>query len=276
MRRLVIAVLAGLLIAAAGLAVRSSVGQPAGARAASSNDLTVWVGWGTRELSVFKSVVAVYQRAHPNVHVNVIGNINDNKIVAAIRAGNAPDVASSFNSYNVGVYCGTGGWIDLGPMLKQAHISAAQFPPATNYYTQFKGKRCALPLLADTYGLYYNKQLFKAAGIKRPPRTISELTADAKKLTKRDKKGNIKVAGLDPFIGFYENVPERWITQYGGKWLDQSKHSILSKQPAWSKWLRWQRRMINWYGYGKLVRFQAGLRSEEHTSELQSLRHLVC
>ena len=60
------------------------------------------------------------------------------------------------------------------------------FPAAPRYYTQYEGKRCALPLLADDYGLYYNKKLFKAAGITRPPRTMSELAADAKKLTVRD------------------------------------------------------------------------------------------
>src|SRR5205807_6553230 len=134
-----------------------------------------------------------------------------------------------FNSYNVGVYCGTGGWIDLAPLMKQSGIQASMFPAATQYYTQYGGTRCALPLLADTYGLYYNKALFKAAGIAGAPKTMDELTADAKKLTKFNPDGSIKVLGIDPLIGFYENVPERWITSWGGKWLDSSKHAILAK-----------------------------------------------
>src|SRR4051812_39743346 len=141
--------------------------------------LKLWVGWSARELKVFKGVVADYHKLHPNVTVDITGGINDNKIVAAIRAGSAPDVVSSFNSYNVGVYCGTGGWIDLSPFLKKDGISTSDFPAATNYYTQYGGKKCALPLLADTYGLYYNKALFKKAGITNPPRTMSELMADA-------------------------------------------------------------------------------------------------
>ena len=82
--------------------------------------------------------------------------------------------------------------------MKKDSIDASMFPPAPRYYTQYEGKRCALPLLADDYGLYYNKKLFKAAGIKSPPKTMSELAADAKKLTVRDKSGKIKVAGFDP------------------------------------------------------------------------------
>ena len=141
-------------------------------------------------------------------------------------------------------------------------MSASAFPAATQYYTQFDGKRCALPLLADTYGLYYNKSLFKAAHIAGPPKTIDQLTADVKKLTKFNPDGSIKVLGMDPFIGFYENVPERWVTAWGGKWLDGNQHSILSKEPGWSKWLKWQKQMIDWIGYNKLVRFQSGLGDE--------------
>src|SRR4051795_8128625 len=190
--------------------------------------LKVWVGWSARELKVFKGVVADYETAHPNVTVQVTGGINDNKIVSAIRAGTAPDVVSSFNSYNVGVYCGTGGWIDLSSLMKGSGISTSIFPDATNYYTQYGGKKCALPLLADTYGLYYNKTLFSKAGIAGPPRTIAELTADAKKLTVRNKDGSLKQVGFDPFIGFYENVPERWITSFGGTYTDASGKAHLA------------------------------------------------
>src|SRR3954470_11100770 len=193
-------VLALLVLCALGVA---AVGATAAtAKKSAPTKLTVWVGWSARELSVFKKVAAESDKPRPNVTVDVFGSKNDDKIVAAIRAGNAPDVASSFNSYDVGIYCGTGGWIDLKPLMRKDHIDASIFPPAPRYYTQYGGKRCALPLLADDYGLYYNKKLFRAAGIKSPPKTMSELTADAKKLTVRDKSGKIKVAGFDPVVGF--------------------------------------------------------------------------
>jgi len=253
-------VLALLVLCALGVA---AVGATAAtAKKSAPTKLTVWVGWSARELSVFKKVAAEYDKSHANVTVDVLGSINDDKIVAAIRAGNAPDVASSFNSYDVGIYCGTGGWIDLSPLMKQSGIKTADFPAATNYYTQFGGKKCALPLLADTYGLYYNKDQFKAAGIAGPPKTISELTADAKKLTKFNADGSIKVLGFDPFIGFYENTPERWVTAWGADWLDSSNHSILSKQAGWSSWMKWLKSYVNWVGYKKLVKFQAGLGDE--------------
>ena len=32
-------------------------------------------------------------------------------------------------------------------------------------YTSFEGKQCALPMLTDAYGLYYNTDMFAEAGI---------------------------------------------------------------------------------------------------------------
>jgi multiple sugar transport system substrate-binding protein len=244
-----------LLIGALVVAAAAAAGS---AHRASPTKLTIWVGWSAgHELTSFKKLAAEYDQNHPEVTVKVVGGIDDNKIVAAIRSGTAPDVVSSFNSYNVGNYCGSGGWIDLTPLLKKDHIDPSIFPPAPRYYTAYNGKRCALPLLADDYGLYYNKKLFKAAGITHPPKTISELTADAKKLTVRDKSGKITIAGFDPVIGFYENTPERWIQAYGGKWIDSKGHSLIGSDPAWAKWAKWQKSLVDWYGYSNLVRFQA-------------------
>jgi multiple sugar transport system substrate-binding protein len=258
-----------LVLAAVVAGTTRSSAQARTAATRAPTTLTIWVGWSaaTHELKVFKQLIAEYQAKHPDLRISVVGDITDTKIVAAIRSGTAPDVVSSFNSYNVGNYCGTGGWIDLTPYLKKDHINMNIFPPATRYYTAYGGKQCALPLLADDYGLYYNKVLFKKAGITRPPRTISELTADAKKLTQRSSNGTITVAGLDPVIGFYENVPERWGQSFGVKWLDASGHSNISKDPAWAKMFTWQKSLVDWYGYNNLVRFQAGLGDEFSASQ---------
>jgi multiple sugar transport system substrate-binding protein len=269
MRRLALAALLALTLTALGSAAAFTSSIPArSTRAAGPQKLTIWVGWSAgHELTVFKQVVAEYNKTQHDVNWNVVGGIVDAKILAAIRSGTAPDVVSSFNSYNVGNYCGTGGWIDLTSLLNKDHISPSMFPAATRYYTQYGGKRCALPLLADTYGLYYNKNLLEAAGIKSPPKTMTELTADAKKLTKRNPDGSLKVVGLDPLIGFYENVPERWVTSFGGKWIDAKGHAILAKDPAWTKFAKWQKSLVDWYGYKNLVRFQAGLGDEFSSSQ---------
>ena len=77
-----------------------------------------------------------------------------------------------------------------------------------------------MPLLADVYGFYYNKDLFKKAGLTRPPRTLEELTAYAKKLTTRKADGSLDVVGYDPFIGFYQNTISAYAPLVNAKWFD--------------------------------------------------------
>jgi multiple sugar transport system substrate-binding protein len=223
--------------------------------------ITLWNGFTERELGVIKQAVAAFHRTHPWITVKVVGGINDDKIIAAIRGGNSPDVAQSFTADNTGLFCSSGGWIDLKPYMDASKIDASMFPQAVQTYTQYQGKRCALPMLADTYGLYYNKDLFKKAGITAPPKTMSELTADAKKLTVRDGD-NFKVVGFDPAQGFYENAPAHYGPLFGANWVDASNKSIISKQPGWAEFMNWQKGLIDFYGFDKLRRFHAGAGDE--------------
>ena len=264
MATLVVLLAALALVAVAAAAVSEDAGStaPAAKTGAAAETLTVWVGWSARELSEFKKVAAEYDKKNAAVTVKVVGGINDDKIIAALRGGNAPDVVSSFTSANVGIYCPSGGWIDLGPYLKRDKVDMNQFPAATLYYTQYKGKRCALPLLADVYGFYYNKKLFAAAGLKAPPKTLAELATYAKKLTKKNPDGSLKVVGYNPFFGFYQNTAGAYQPSVNGKWFDSDGKSTLGKDPAWQKLLRWQKGLVDYYGHKNLVKWNAGAGDE--------------
>jgi len=256
---------AAIVVALAVLAAMAALGAVSSSAApgkAHATTLTVWVGWSARELSEFKKVTAEYDAKNPKVSVKVVGGINDDKIIAALRSGNAPDVVSSFTSSNVGIYCSSGGWIDLAPFLKKDGISTSIFPAATMYYTQFKGTRCALPLLADVYGFYYNKALFKKAGLTAPPKTFAELTAYAKKLTTRKGDGSLDVVGFDPVFGFYQNGIGGYQPLVGAKYFDPSGKSAISRDPGWKTLLNWQKGLIDYYGYDKLVKWQTGAGDE--------------
>ena len=78
----------------------SSSDESTGAEGTSSTaaepvDLTLWVGFTNRELQVIKDAVKEYDDANPNVTVKVVGGINDDKIIASLRGGDAPDAAST-------------------------------------------------------------------------------------------------------------------------------------------------------------------------------------
>jgi multiple sugar transport system substrate-binding protein len=111
-------------------------------------------------------------------------------------------------------------------------------------------------MLADVYGLYYNEDMLAKAGLSGPPKTMSELLDYAKKLTVRNPDGSLKVVGIDPLDGFYENAAAHWGPSWGADWTDDSGKSSLSSNPGWAKMLQWQKELIDWYGYDDLVRWQ--------------------
>jgi multiple sugar transport system substrate-binding protein len=259
MRRVAIAVLVLLVLSASVIAGCGGSSESS----SGSADLTFWTGFTDRELGVMKDVIADFEKTHPNIHVKVVGGISDDKIVAAIRGGNAPDVAHSFDAgAYTGAYCSNGAWIDLADYMNQDGLSDDVFPEVPRQYSQFEGTRCALPMLADAYGLYYNKDLFAKAGLDSPPQNVSQLMDYAKKLTERNPDGSLKVVGLDPFDGFYENIAAHWAPQWGVDWVDESGKSNLAAQPGWADMLRWQKELIDWYGYDNLVRWQASAGDE--------------
>ena len=263
MRRVLLAfgVLLMLTITGCGGSSKSASSTSSSTTKVEPANITIWTPFVDPELITFKKVVKDFETKNPGIHVKVIGGTNDDKIVAAIRGGNAPDVAQSFTSDNTGVFCPSGAWIDLGSYMQKDGVKDSIFPAAPRDYSRFEGKRCALPMLADAYGLYYNKTLLAKAGYKSPPKTISELTAMAKKLTQRDSSGKLKVVGFNPFPSWYENVPAHFGPSWGANWVDSGGNSNLNT-PAWADQLRWQKSLIDWYGYDNLVRFNAGAGDE--------------
>ena len=255
MRRLTVAlvVLGALLLAVFGASARG--GQDARA-AKEPVTISFWSPYTARELRVLNSAFAVFHKKYPWITVKSTGNSNPTKLTAAIRGGNAPDVAALFETDTLGAFCGSGAWIDLASRIRSDHLNMNLFPKTIRDYTAYGDKRCAMPLLADTYGLYYNKAMFKKAGLSAPPKTLDQLSAYAKKLTQRDASGKIKVAGFDPYMTWYEHAPAHLGPMTGATWMKDGK-SNLAADPGWSTLLRWQKRLVDWYGYDNLVKWQA-------------------
>ncbi len=79
------------------------------------------------------------------------------------------------------------------------------FYPAFMANSQAGGKTWGIPFQRSTIVLYWNKELFKEAGLdpNRPPATWKEMLEYAHKLTRRDAAGNITQYGVQiPSSGF--------------------------------------------------------------------------
>ncbi|MEU3031894.1 ABC transporter substrate-binding protein [Streptomyces incarnatus] len=257
------------LTASAVLLTAACTGQSgAGATDDPTKDTTItfWHAWSApNEVAAVKSLVAGFEKAHPDIHVRIVGNMTDDKINQALRAGggDAPDVISSFTTNNVGKFCSSGALIDLDPFLKKAGIDPARtFPKAMNEYTRFDGDRCTVPLLGDAYGLYYNKTAFAKAGIGQPPKTWSEFEADARKLTVPDGD-SYKQLGFMPDYHGWETTTEHYLGQFSPTYFTADGKSNVAEDPAFREGFALQKRLVDELGgFRRLERFRATLGDE--------------
>lgn len=256
------------LAALSALATACTGGSAADASDDPKADVTLnfWHGWSAPgEVKAIEENVARFRKTHPNIKVNVTGNMTDDKINQALRAGGdkSPDVVSSFTTDSVGKFCNSGAFADLNPFLRKSGVDKAKvFPKSLLEYTQFKGNQCTLPLLNDAYGLLYNKTAFAAAGITEPPKTWSQFAADAEKLTKPNGDSYDQLGVMPTFHG-YETTPMRLAAQWSPTYFGADGRSNLAKDPAFAKMLTAQKDLVaKLGGYEKLERFRAGFGDE--------------
>ena len=208
------------------------------------------------EVTAFKSALARLHTKYPWLTVNFVPNKDDAAFAKAVAAGDPPDVFVSSAPDNVGKFCANGTVADLGPFLSSAKVNVgATFPPATLVYTKYKGKQCALPLLTDAYALYYNKKMFAAAGITTPPKTLSELAADAKKLTVKNSDGSIKTFG---FVSRSDYNGNRYLytgVQSGNRFYGDNGKATFGTDTKWQQLLQWDKTLGDSYGAGSVQKF---------------------
>ncbi|WP_329051759.1 extracellular solute-binding protein [Amycolatopsis sp. NBC_01488] len=225
--------------------------------------ITVYSKFTDREYGVVTAGLNKLKAKYPNIEIKHEGNQDDDKLTQSIRGGNPPDVAISFYTDNLGAWCSTGSFQDLKPYIDRDKIDLNQIPDAVRNYTEYQGKRCAMPMLADVYGMYYNTDMFASKGITSPPKTMSELFEDTKKLTEFNPDGSIKVAGFLPSMPFYANQAQYWAQYFGAPFLGPDGKSDLASNPGWKAMFEFQKQLIDFYGgHDKVEKFKAGLGDE--------------
>nr|WP_179389919.1 sugar ABC transporter substrate-binding protein [Psychromicrobium silvestre] len=135
------------------------------------------------------------QQTGIKVNLEVIGwNDLQTRIQTAVTSGQAPDVVNIGNTWASSLQA-TGAFLPYGDAEMQAIGGADKFVKTALDTGGAAGQPpTSVPLYGFAYGLYYNKAMFTAAGLK-PPTTWEDMVADAKKLTTGGKHGFALAAG---------------------------------------------------------------------------------
>ncbi len=169
------------------------IGSTALAGVASADTMTMWVrASGTNAAA---HLVDLWNATHPDkIELTTIpDNQMVTKLATGVQAGEVPDLVS-FDLIYMPDFMKAGFLVDLTADLK-ADPNYASVAQAYKDIATYEGKLYGAGFTPDVSILVWNKDLFKKAGLDpdKPPRTIGEIHADAKK---------IRALGGDTY-GFY-------------------------------------------------------------------------
>ncbi|HEY8282318.1 MAG TPA: sugar ABC transporter substrate-binding protein [Leifsonia sp.] len=237
------------LAAAAGISVALSGCSGGGGGASSGGDgkATVTYGiWDVTQAVVMKQLAAEFHKKNPNITVQVQVTPWDSywtKLKTAATGGSAPDVFW-MNDANFEQYASGGAIKDLQPMVGNSDIKMSNYVAAqANAYT-YNGHPYGIPKDVDSIALWYNKKLFKEAGVKPPTPswTGDDLLAAAQKLT-NPAKGVFGIAAQNTGQqSYYVTIP-----QEGGYVISPDKKKSGLDSPESIKGIQFWTDMINKY-----------------------------
>ena len=219
-------------------------------------DITFWHPWTAEDEGPIDAVVDEFNKTHKDVHVTVVGNTGEKQMIA-LASGSPPDIILA-GSTNIIPWAAQGVIEPLDSYMKQSNFSTTQFIPGLMTDLEYNGHTYALPYSGQIESaLLYNKKDFQAAGIQTPPKTLSELYADAQKLTKRDSRGNITQIGFMPDYPWFD--PVFWPLVFGGKFYDPATKQVTPTDPANIQALEYERKFYELYGTNQINLFKSGL-----------------
>ncbi len=184
-----------MLLAASGCGRQAEAPQPQ-KEAKAPVELTFYypVAVGGPITKLIEGMANDFMRANPDIKVKPVfaGNYSDTltKVQTAIQGGQSPEVAVLLST-DLYTLVDQDFVVPLDGFIQkdtdgQAYLK--DFYPAFMANSQAGGKTWGMPFQRSTVVLYWNKDLFKAAGLDpdKPPKTWDELVADGKRLTKPD------------------------------------------------------------------------------------------
>lgn len=182
--------------------------------------ITYWQYTFPAKVDEIKSLIKKFEDQNPNITVVTQDFPYDQynqKVAAAMHAGTGPDILNLYY-----------GW--LPQYIKQGYLQPIPQDIMTTSEIEKKyipmiqaskidGKYYTLPIAVRSLALFYNKDMFKAAGLdpNSPPKTWDELIEDAKKMTKRDASGKLEQEGFawDVNGQGYHAFEEVFLRQWG-------------------------------------------------------------
>lgn len=159
---------------------------------------------------IIDGMAADFEKENPGIKVKPIyaGSYQDTiaKTLTAVKGGDAPQVAVILST-DMFTLIDEDAIVPFDSLAKTDDDRAwlKGFYPGFMENSQTGGKTWGIPFQRSTVVMYWNKELFREAGLDpdKAPQDWNELVEMGKKLTKRDASGNVTTWGVQvPSSGF--------------------------------------------------------------------------
>jgi multiple sugar transport system substrate-binding protein len=217
--------------------------------------LTLRYCWGGEgEVVAMEKVIQAWNSTHPEIQVKGIsGNIKTEEIAAAVAGGAPPDMVIMCDNGAIAGFAHDKVITPLDDILTAIGADKSNIIPASLKWVTYQGKLYGLPFGQDTWALYYNTDMFTAAGLDpaKPPTTPDELWTDAEKLTKWNADGSLAVAGFIP------DDPDRNLEStsnlFNCQFYDEATKKITVNSPECVAWFNWYKKWYDTYNKGNAM-----------------------
>lgn len=216
-----------MILVATGLAAALVAGACSGATARTQVVLQVFAD--PAEAAAYQELIGAFEQENQDVEIKLVpvGSQSDHmaKLSTAFSAGNPPDLFL-VNYRRFGQFAGRGVLEPLGARLARSQVFGERdlFAEAVDAF-RFEGTLLCLPQNVSTPVVYWNRALFREAGLSPPAEgwTWDDMLRAAKALTKDDNgDGIIDIRGLGFEPSLNRFAPFIW--QAGGKIVDDLEH----------------------------------------------------
>jgi ABC-type glycerol-3-phosphate transport system substrate-binding protein len=175
----------------AGLAVAGTLAMPAYLRAQSNKKISILTWNIADQEALFKEEFADFQKQNPGVEIEWLDKKGPELPAfyqTQLVAGTAPDVVDLQGAIWV-EWAANGGLLDLTPyMQKDAEVAKLYNADYLSSFVYDK-KNYVIPFYIAKTLLFYNKTMFKEAGLSEPPKSFDEIMNFSQAMAKGEKTG---------------------------------------------------------------------------------------
>ena len=159
--------------------------------------ITYYGGWTGADLDKMQALVDEYNESQDTITVEFTSlqwSEIFTKFLADYQAGSAPDIIA-MHTFEMGQF------VDMGVLdadqVAAMDLNKEDYEPVAWEGCKYDGTLYGVPIDVNMHALYYNQDLYDAAGIENPPTTGEELIETAMKLTIDANGKNASEEGFD-------------------------------------------------------------------------------